>query len=102
MNAVVKFLALLWITGELTGCALLSPARDDSSHRFEAISQDDVMLGMPMSQVQRAWGQPRWVDSAGLAETGNQRWTYVDGGTLTGRTRIVYFEEGRVVGWDTR
>lgn len=63
-----------------------------------------LVLGMEMHEVLSVWGQPRDVEHAGDAHSGNQRWTYTDGLSSpwsTAQLKRVYFEEGRVSGWET-
>ena len=70
-----------------------------------AVEHQDLVLGMDMSDVKSAWGEPRDVETAGSASQGNQRWVYING--LSGSesrqlasSRAVYFERGKVVGWE--
>ncbi len=70
-----------------------------------ALRLGEVTLGMTTEDVLHVWGQPRWVESAGMSENHDQRWVYVNG--LSERRNVtpwktVYFEGGRVAGWETQ
>lgn len=86
----------------------LSDARAETEEAMrleinEALKHQDIVMGMPMEDVVRAWGDPADVQVAGDPYNGNQKWTYFSGLSSTWSLksgRIVYFESGRVVGWD--
>jgi hypothetical protein len=98
----------------LTGCAhtfldrrLASedePSQDFRWQRREALHARDLLLGMEMQDVRRAWGTPGEVQYAGETDGGNERWLYFTSpSTRWGlrQARVVYFEGGRVSGWET-
>jgi hypothetical protein len=72
-------------------------------HVRDAISRQDIILGMPKDAVVESWGEPATVEVAGNRYYGNERWKYVDYVTTQEgyqkEERIVIFESGRVVGW---
>lgn len=70
-----------------------------------AKARRDVVIGMSPDEVRSLWGEPREIEHAGLAHSGNERWTYYEG--LSSRwslspARIIYFEGGRVSGWEVQ
>ncbi len=85
-------------------CALFKPGREPDSPYDQAINEGHIVLGMPMTEVRRQWGEPMNVQADGDPSQGNQLWTYSTGLMShygLGNTRSVYFEGGRVVGWKT-
>lgn len=69
----------------------------------DAVSRNDIVLGMPRNAVLESWGQPEVVEVAGNARYGNERWRYTEVvSTPDGfqeENRVVIFENGRVAGW---
>ena len=71
----------------------------------QALQTRDIILGMEMDDVSKAWGEPREVEIAGNPSYGNQRWTYFQGLSSrwsTSSARIIYFESGKVIGWQSK
>ena len=69
----------------------------------EAISSDQLAVGMKMDEVQSVWGSPREIERAGDSHSGNQRWVYPGGVSSQWKmqpSRYVYFENGQVTGWE--
>ena len=72
----------------------------------EAVTQQDIYLGMTQEYVMKSWGEPEAIDVSGNPNFKNERWKYTrsiasESGFQTQR-RFVYFEGGRVVGWEQR
>ena len=100
------------------GCASFGPRRSlqsndpwsdeimrvQASRQLESSSDREIAVGMSMSEVRAAWGNPVQARVAGRGDTGNERWTYSTGfiaNPVLNPPKQVYFEEGRVVGWET-
>lgn len=70
----------------------------------EGLHTGDLVLGMSMDQVRRAWGTPMAVERVGTSTDGTARWSYPEGMSQSegvSPLRWVYFEKGHVVGWET-
>lgn len=85
----------------LYGCASF-PWQSNRFNERRYSPSDEIYVGMPMSEVLSAWGDPSNVQNAGAATQGNQRWTYSPSVNGLTANRILYFEEGRVAGWETQ
>jgi hypothetical protein len=96
---VCLFLTLL----SLPGCALFATAPEEDLYA-NAINEGHIVLGMPMGEVKRQWGEPEGVQFDGDPRQGNQKWVYALGLVShygLGNKREVFFERGHVIGWKT-
>ncbi len=124
----ILLLTLFGLTFQMSGCASLRetlfgdsptqiqtddgefptapPSTENQQPRqteFRHADRDsEILLGMPMSDVRSAWGDPADVEIAGDASMGNEKWVYPIGletGLGAYSQRVVYFEHGQVAGW---
>jgi hypothetical protein len=69
----------------------------------DAVSRNDIILGMNQDAVKDSWGEPKLVEVAGEDSSGNERWsyeTYVSSPSgFQKEERTVIFEKGKVAGW---
>jgi hypothetical protein len=69
----------------------------------DAVSRQDIILGMPKDAVMESWGEPASIEVAGNRYYGNERWKYIEYVTTPEgyqkEERVVIFESGKVVGW---
>ncbi len=70
----------------------------------KAITDSDIIVGMPKEAVMQSWGEPADRFVAGSEMYGNEKWTYTEmvpsNEGYQKEQRSVYFTNGKVSGWE--
>lgn len=97
----LMLLSIFLLLGYGSGCALWG---SKDPNEIDTLAPDDIVLGMNMNDVMRAWGEPSNVYQAGGRDQGHQKWIYQDSSLQhidPNSARVIYFENGQVIGWES-